>query len=202
MSRNHRQSAENDNCFCKCRWWLWDKGKNLGKTSENYGYSSTVPWAWSWVRPTNHSGLSQSPIPYCRRSPLPHKARHGHQAFFPLQRPRCHMQTLTRSQFAPVSSPLICPWGLTDGDRRQSIAVWQNLYYQPSRKWLLRGNSEPPDYDAVPHILNYSERCMKVLQADLVFHHVLGKEYTGANWFQRKQTQRFSNSLPSSLWKE
>ena len=88
----------------------------------------------------------------------------------------------TCSQFTPLSFPLISPWELIDGDRRQSIAMWQNVYYQPSRKWLLRGNFEPPDYDAVSHILNWSEQCIKVLQGDLVFHSLLGKEHTGAPW--------------------
>ena len=88
----------------------------------------------------------------------------------------------TCSQFTPGSFPLISPWELIDGDRRQSIAMWQNVYYQPSRKWLLRGNFEPPDYDAVSHILNWSKQCIKVLQGDLVFHRLLGKEHTGAPW--------------------
>lgn len=109
--------------------------------------------------------------------------------------------TCTSSQFIPVSFPLISPWGLIDGDRRQSIAVWQNVYYQPSRKWLLRGNFEPPDYDAVSHILNCSKQCIKVLQGDLVFHSLLGKEHTGANWFQGKTSTEDLKSLPPALWK-
>lgn len=99
------------------------------------------------------------------------------------------------SQFILVSFSLISPWGLIDGDKRQSIAVWQNVYYQPSRKWLLRGNFELPDYDAVSHILNCSEQCIKVLQGDLVFHSVLGKKHSEANWFQGKASIEDSNSL-------
>lgn len=37
---------------------------------------------------------------------------------------------------------------------------------------------------------------MKVLQGDLVFHSILGKEHAEVNWFQRKQTQRFQIFQP------
>lgn len=145
--------------------------------------SNSQPWIAVQTQPTSHRASlpwATKPASFCRDLPA----------------------TCPSSQFIPVSFPLISPWGLIDGDRRQSIAVWQNVYYQPSRKWLLRGNFEPPDYDAVSHILNCSKQCIKVLQGDLVFHSLLGKERTGANWFQGKASTEDSKSLHPSLWKE
>lgn len=52
------------------------------------------------------------------------------------------------------------------------------------------------------HILNCSKQCIKVLQGDLVFHSLLGKEHTGADWFQGKASTEDSNSLHPTLWKE
>lgn len=52
------------------------------------------------------------------------------------------------------------------------------------------------------HILNCSKQCIKVLQGDLVFHSLLGKEHMGANWFQGKASTEDSNSLHPALWKE
>lgn len=52
------------------------------------------------------------------------------------------------------------------------------------------------------HILNCSEQCIKVLQGDLVFHSLPGKEHAGENWFQGKISTEDSNSLHPALWKE
>ena len=52
------------------------------------------------------------------------------------------------------------------------------------------------------HILNCSEQCIKVLQGDLVFHSLLGKEHAGANWFWGKESMGDSNSSRAALWRE
>lgn len=187
--------------FCKHRWWLSSKACRVDIRRLRLVLKDPRTLELSYanrpqgLKPTHNLGF------WGRQEPARHKASLP-QATKPVSLCKDLAATCTSSQFIPVSFSLTSPWGLIDGDERQSIAVWQNVYYQPSRKWLLWGNFEPPDYDAVSHILNCSEQCIKVLQGDLVFHSLLGKEHTGVNWFQGKASTEDSNSLHPALWKK